>query len=448
VRIICVTKTSELRERLRRLFPTDASQVDYEPNLDRVLERFEETVYDILLISSVAVREGEIDGVEMLDVVSARSPGTQVLFLAEERDLKLAMSSLAAGAYQYATLPISDDELRLLVEAAIANRPPDATPLRVQKDKTRARMEDLVGRSSPMQQVYRQIRQAAATDVAVLLVGETGTGKDLAADAIHRQSAVSNGPFVPVHLGALPAELVASELFGHEKGAFTGALERYQGKFEQSKGGTIFLDEIGTLEERVQISLLRVLERKEFQRLGGKRAVKADVRILAATNEELSEAVANGSFREDLYYRLDVFRIALPPLRERQGDIPLLIDHFLKRYNRYFQKNVSGISPECIAALEGSDWPGNVRELKNVIQRAVLVCQGEVILPEHLPPRFRPGFESRPTVTFEIGTPLHEVERELIVRSLASVNNNRTAAAKLLGISRRALYNKIDKYGV
>ena len=448
MRIICVTKTPELRERLRRLFPTEASQVDHEPSLDRTLERFEDTAYDILLISSVAIRAGEVDGVEMLDVVSARSPGTQVLFLAKERDLKLAMSSLAAGAYQYATLPIGDNELKLLVEAAMANRPPDVAPLPAQRGRPRARMQDLVGRSRPMQQVYRQIRQAAATDVAVLLVGETGTGKDLAAEAIHRQSAFSGAPFVPVHLGALPAELVASELFGHEKGAFTGALERYHGRFEQSKGGTIFLDEIGTLDERVQVSLLRVLERKEFRRLGGKRSLHADVRVVAATNEELSEAVAHGSFREDLYYRLDVFRITLPPLRERHGDIPLLIDHFLKRYNRSFQKNVSGISPECIAALEAYAWPGNVRELKNIIQRGLLVCQGEVILPDHLPPRFRPGFKNRPSVTFEIGTPLHEVERELIVRSLAAAKNNRSATAKLLGISRRALYNKLRKYGM
>ena len=448
MKIICVAKTTELRDRIRKLLSEQTSQADFEPNLDRVLERFETTSYDVLLITSVAIREGEVDGLELLDVVKARSPGTQILFLAEARDLKLAMSSLKAGAYQYATLPISDHELRLLVSAALKNRPPDLVRSSSGPGRPRAKLEDLIGRSQPMQTVYRQIRQAAATDVPVLLFGETGTGKDLAAEAMHLQSPRSDGPFVPVHLGALPTDLVAGELFGYERGAFTGATERHVGQFEQGEEGTVFLDEVGTLDEKVQVALLRVLERKEFRRLGGRRAFKTKARIIAATNERLLDRVHEGTFREDLFYRLDVFSIQLPALRERPGDIPLLIDHFLKLFNRTFEKRTEGISPECVASLEAYDWPGNVRELKNVIQRAVLVCRGEVLLQEHLPPRFRPGRAPRGKVTFELGTPLHEVEREMVVRALAVTNNNRTKAAKLLGISRRALYNKLEKYAL
>ena len=448
MRIICAAKTADLRERIRVLFPAEDVHVDFEPNLDRVLERFENASYDVLLITSVAVRAGEVDGIELLDVVAARSPSTQVLFLAEELDLKLAMSSLTAGAYQYAKLPIADAELKLLIEAAFENLPAGIPSLLSQQGKGRAKLEDLVGQSQPMQQVYRQIRQAAATDIPVLLVGETGTGKDLAAEAIHRQSDRTDGPFSPIHLGALPPELVASELFGHEKGAYTGATEQSLGIFEQTRNGTIFLDEISTLGEQVQIALLRVIERKRFRRLGGRRTLKTNARIIAATNEDLTEAVEKGAFREDLFYRLDVFNIKLPPLCERYGDILLLVDHFLKRYNKIFNKDISGISPECIASLGAYQWPGNVRELKNVVQRAVLVCTGNVIHSEHLPPRFRPGKMARDEVTFEVGASLDEVERQMIVQTLASVKNNRTHAARLLGISRRALYNKLKKHNL
>ncbi len=448
MQIICATKTADLKGRISRLFPDKNTRVDFEPNLDRVLERFEEASYDVLLITSVAVRAGEVDGIELLDIVTARSPSTQILFLAEERDLRLAMSSLTAGAYQYATLPIMDAELKLLIEAALENIPCGLPSLPNPKGKDRAKLEDLVGQSAPMQQVYRQVRQAAATDIPVLLLGETGTGKDLAAAAIHRQGDRSDERFSPIHLGALPAELVASELFGHEKGAFTGATERSAGVFEQTRNGTIFLDEISTLDERVQIALLRVIEHKRFQRLGSRRTVKANTRIIAATNEDLARAVRKGTFREDLFYRLDVFAITMPPLRERHGDIPLLVDHFMRQYNRVFGRSVSGVSPECIALLGAYEWPGNVRELKNVVQRAVLICPGEVITSEHLPPRFRPGKKLRNQVTFDVGTPLREVEREMVAQALASTGNNRTETAQLLGISRRALYNKLQKYAL
>ena len=418
--------------------------MDWVSNIDLVADRFEEDSYDVLLITSSAFKAGSTDGIELLEVINTRSPTTEVIFLAASDDIRTAMTALRAVSCQYVKQPASDEELRSVIQLAVESRPsrPETKLLKP------PRFEKMVGQSRSMQVAYRQIRQAAATDIPVLLLGETGTGKDLAAQAVHNQSERSTGPFVVVNLGALPVELVASELFGHEKGAFTGAREMRQGKFEQGRGGTILLDEIGTLDEKGQVALLRLIETKKFHRLGARRERKADVRIVAASNEDLQDAVRRGRFREDLFYRLDVFRIDLPPLRERQGDIPLLVDEFLRRYNNQFDKHVAGIAPDCLALIENYDWPGNVRELKNVVQRAVLVCEGEVLHTRYLPPRFRPERPVRGKVTFEVGTPLDEVEREMIVRALDETGNNRKRAAQLLGISRRALYNKLHKHDI
>ncbi len=447
-RIIAVDTTAALAGRLRVLFADKKVDVHRESSIDRVLERFESEQYDVLVVTSAAFREGEMDGMQLLEIITANSPMTQIVFLVEPSDIGTAMSALKAGTYQYAKLPIDDEELKLLITTAIEKRPVYGTNLFLESKKRRVRFEKLVGRSEAMQAVYRQIRQAAATEIPILLMGETGTGKDLAAQAIHEQSTRSNGPYVAVNLGALPSELVGSELFGHEKGAFTGAIGRREGKFEEAQDGTIFLDEISTVDEKVQVSLLRLIEQRRFHRLGGKRTISANARLIAASNQNMPDLAEQGVFRKDLYYRLDVFRIEMPPLRERGGDTVLLIDEFLKRFNESFQKSILGIAPECISLLESYDWPGNVRELKNVVQRAVLVCEGEVLLPSHLPPRFRPGNRVPTKVSFDLGTPLDEVEREMVIRALAATENNRKRTADLLGISRRALYNKLRKHGI
>lgn len=446
--VIAVSRSVSIARRIERLFPKGRVYVTWEPNLDRVLGRFEKETFDVVVITSVAIKQEAIGGIELLEVITVKSPVTQILFLVESDDIDIAMSALRAGTYQYAKLPVEDEELKLLIETALEQRPHYGANLLLKPENGTEAYEKIVGRSSAMRDIYRQIRQAAATDIPVLLQGETGTGKDLVAQAIHGGSARRGGPFIPVNLGALPPELVSSELFGHEKGAYTGAVERREGKFEQGNCGTVFLDEIGTIDEKVQVSLLRLLEQKKFHRLGGRRLIAADVRLIAASNDNLSDLVKHGVFREDLFYRLDVFCILLPPLRQRQSDIPLLVEEFLRRYNRAFQKNILGIAPECISLLEDYAWPGNVRELKNVIQRGVLVCDGQVLLPDHLPPRFTRERQVRPTVTFEVGTPLHEVEREMVVRALAATRNNRKRAAELLGISRRSLYNKLSKYHI
>ncbi len=447
-RIACVDRTPQICTRIRNIFADLTIKLVFEKNLDRILERFEQQPFDVLILSSDAVKGAEVEGMEGLEIISANSPGTQILFLVRPKHISLARFALTAGSHQYSKLPIGDEELRLLIETALAQQPTHAPNLLLKPRHHKATLERMIGGSPLMLEIYRQIRQAASTDIPVLLTGETGTGKDLAAEAIHNLSPRREASYLPVHLGALPQDLVSSELFGHEKGAFTNALSRQKGAFEQASKGTVFLDEVSTMNDKVQVSLLRLLENMEFYRIGGWDPIQADVRVIAATNEDLFELVERGMFREDLFYRLEVFHITLPPLRQRNGDIALLIDHFLAQYNDAFDKNIRGISPDCVARLESYDWPGNVRELKNVIQRAVVMCSGEVLLPEHLPPRITKGGPGRPKISFPLGTPLSEVERELLSRTLSFTGNNRSKAAAMLGISRRSIYNKIEKYGL
>jgi len=446
IRIICVSKGGELPRRIRSVLGSDELTVISEPNMDRVLERFEEDLFDMLVITSAAFKGGRMDGEELIEVVTAKSSQTQILFIADDREIRRAMTALKAGSYQYAKAPVSDEELRLLIETALAQRPNYGPNLILKKELRRTAFEELIGRSAAMQTMYRQIRQAAATDVPVLITGETGTGKDLAAHAIFRTGSRAAAPYLPINLAALPPELVASELFGHEKGSFTGAAMKREGIFERGNTGTVFLDEIGSIDEKLQVSLLRLIEQKRFHRLGGQRSISTDVRIIAASNEDLEEAVSTGAFREDLFYRLDVFHLVMPPLRDRQGDIPLLIDAFLRRYNDAFQKDIRGIEPECIGVLETYSWPGNVRELKNVIQRAVLVCPDTVLSLDNLPPRLLPQSRQAPSIKINVGSTLHEIEREAIVRTLQMTGGNKSRAAEILDISRRALYNRLKRH--
>lgn len=447
IRVLCVSRNKQLANRIKRLFGDKRIRVSQETDLSKLLGHFGSRVYHIVLLSSAICKDRD-EVLATLSQLTTKSPTTQILFLAEPADIGLAMSALKRGTYQYAKMPVSDSELRLLIETALEMRPRLSGAAAEEGQPLEERFEELIGRSQPMQQVYGQIRQAAATEIPVLILGETGTGKDLAAQAIHQCSARRKGHYIPVNLGALPSELVASELFGHEKGSFTSAMKQHQGKFEQADDGTVFLDEIDAIDEKVQISLLRLIEQKKFHRLGGRRAIKSNARLIAASNENLEEQVRLGSFREDLFYRLDVFRIVMPSLKERKGDIPLLITEFLARYNLSFNKNILRIAPSAMQLLESYDWPGNVRELKNLIQRAVLVCDSDTIQPRDLTARFQSKKPEQPRVEFEVGTPLVEVEREMIVRALSVAGNNRKRAAELLGISRRAIYNKLRKHNI
>ncbi|HKY08035.1 MAG TPA: sigma-54 dependent transcriptional regulator [Candidatus Binatia bacterium] len=310
--------------------------------------------------------------------------------------------------------------------------------------------EGIIAVSLPMQAVIRRALDAASTDIPVLITGETGTGKDLLAAAIHRRSSRMRKPYIAVNVGAMARELIASEIFGHERGAYTGAQDTRPGIFEQADGGTVFLDEVATMDERTQITLLRVLEEKAFRRVGGSKNIGADVRVIAATNEDLEKSVTEKRFREDLFYRLNVFPIRIPPLRERVSAITALTNHFVSRFGAVYGKAVERIAPETYRLLRRYPWPGNVRELKNVVQTAILMTEGSELTPELLPQRIKGSaaadeMNGSTTCSFQIGATLDSVQKELIRLTLARVGGNKKLAASVLGISRRALYNKIRK---
>ncbi|MBN1861237.1 MAG: sigma-54-dependent Fis family transcriptional regulator [Candidatus Thermoplasmatota archaeon] len=308
--------------------------------------------------------------------------------------------------------------------------------------------DGLVAQSKLMQDIFWKINLAAENDITVLISGESGTGKELVAKSIHHRSQRSGGPFIPINMGAVTRDLAPSELFGHVKGAFTGATELRDGLFENASGGTLFLDEVSTLDNKTQTSLLRILENREFRRVGGKKTIYTDARIIAATNKDLRKAVEEGTFRKDLYFRLEVFTITLPPLRERWIDIPLLIKEFIKRFNKDMGKHVKKVSKDAIDYLIKYEWPGNVRELKNVIQRAMLLSKKNIITAEFLPDRMITDHSQNKNLEIEIGLPLREVEKRYIERTLWWSRGNRVKAASMLGITRRTLYNKIDEYNL
>jgi transcriptional regulator with PAS, ATPase and Fis domain len=314
--------------------------------------------------------------------------------------------------------------------------------------ETRTQFAQMIRESEPMQRIYNMVEMVADSDVTVLLTGESGTGKELVARAIHHKSVRGAGPFVTVNCGALPENLLESELFGYEKGAFTGAMGTKAGRFELAQGGTLLLDEVGELSLKSQVDFLRVLETKEFRRLGGTKVIRVDTRIIAATNRNLEEAVKQGDFREDLYYRLNVVPIRLPPLRDRADDIPLLIESFLRGFALQHQREAKELSREAMRRLRLYTWPGNIRQLRNLIERLVVMVAERTIEPEHLPPEIQASKEERPTMLVTLGTSLDEIEREVIRRTLAEVTNHRERAARLLGISLRALQYKIKEYGI
>jgi DNA-binding NtrC family response regulator len=384
--------------------------------------------------------------------LAKKSPQSFIVVVSDAEEPYLPPESRLA--YSWMQRPFDAEELTGLVEAALErNTGPDqkkadgfGTPLPVE-------FEGILAVSLPMRFVIQQILDAAAEDIPVLISGETGTGKDLVAAAIHKRSKRKDEPYLAVNMGAIAPELVASELFGHERGAYTGASEARAGFFEQAQGGTLFLDEITTMDEKTQVSLLRVLETKSVRRVRGERDIKVNVRVIAATNENIEEAVKSRRFREDLFYRLDVFRIDLPPLRERPRAATLLADHFVSIYDAMYKKNVRVISDATYRLLRNYKWPGNVRELKNVIQRAVLMAKAAELTPDLLPARIRDAAESGAarrveTWPIQIGMTLADVEKEFISMTIASVGGNKKKAAAVLGVSRRALYNKLKRFGL
>jgi two-component system response regulator AtoC len=396
------------------------------------------------------------DGLEVLAELGPALADLPVIVVTAFGGSAPAIEAMRRGAYDYLTKPFDLDEVLLTLKRALRQRalafevralrarsdpepdgPPDAEP-------------ELIGRGAAMREVFKTIGLASATDAAVLIVGESGTGKELVASALHRHSDRSAGPFIRVNCGALPENLIESELFGHERGAFTGADRQRPGRFERASGGTIFLDEVGELPLSAQAKILRVLQEREFERVGGTETLRSDARVIAATHRDLPKEATAGRFREDLFYRLNVARIVLPPLRDRPEDIPPLAEHILRRVERRHGWGELSISPEALAAIRERPWPGNVRQLENALARAAIAARGRPILPEHLDadeeadPSIPPAGD--PSATLPLRALLAEVERRAIRRALLASGGNRTQTAERLGISRRQLFDKIREY--
>ncbi len=390
-----------------------------------------------------------IGGMEFLCRLKDTWPDTEVVVMTAYGSIDTAVEAMRCGAYDYLTKPIDRERFPIVVDKAL-ERHALTTENKQLRDRleTRTRFDQMVGESEPMQRVYSLVEMVADSDVTVLLTGESGTGKELISRAIHHKSPRADGPFITMNCGALPDNLFESELFGYEKGAFTGAMATKMGRFELADGGTLLLDEVGELSLKSQVDFLRVLETKEFRRLGGTKLLKVDTRIIAATNRNLEEAVKQGDFREDLYYRLNVVPIRLPPLRDRADDIPLLVDRFLAECSAQHHREPKDVSREAMRLLRLYGWPGNIRQLRNLMERLVVTVKDSMIQPEHLPEEIQAGKEDARTMVVTLGTSLDQLEREVIQRTLTEITNHREKAAKLLGISLRALQYKIKEYGI
>jgi DNA-binding NtrC family response regulator len=383
-------------------------------------------------------------GPELLDVPAVIITGKG----SEER----AVAAIESGAFWYIEKPLKGPVLRALLDRALS-KARDARQLVVLQRQLReaGRLGELVGASKPMQEVMRIVEMAAPSSASVLITGETGSGKEIVARTIHKLSPRANGPFVPINCSAIPESLMESEIFGHERGAFTGAAERRIGCFELADAGTLLLDEIGEMPAPTQAKLLRVLEDRKVRRLGSKSETPVDVRVLAATNKDPEKAVSAGELRQDLYFRLNVFHINLPPLRDHKDDIPLLVEHILRDVNAKHGKHVRGIGAEVMDIFMSHTWPGNIRELRNIIERASIMCEKELITRACLPGEFGKTAPKSPgdlsSIKFPIGTTVDAMERELILQTLNATGNNKTRAAELLAISLKTLHNKLKEYG-
>jgi DNA-binding NtrC family response regulator len=449
-RVLVVEKTGHIQALLSERFSAHYISVDAVPFVAGALEKIKTQGYDVLIWDAVASKTEQSKGLELLDLLTKDSNKTYIIVVADQEGGPFPLDRLKAYAHRTLTRPVNEAEVCALVTQAVhqqalrngAIHPEMPVPLE---------FEGMLGVSLPMQEVFQRILEAASEDISVLITGETGTGKDMVASAIHKKSRRRNGPYIVVNTGAIYSELIATELFGHEKGAYTGAVESTKGRFEEAHGGTIFLDEISTINEKAQVSLLRVLETKTFRRVGGERDLCANVRVIAATNENLEEAVRQKKFREDLFYRIDVFHIHVPALRERPGGVSLLTNHFVPHFNAVYKKQVRAVAPEAWRCLRSYSWPGNVRELKNVIQRAVLMAKREELTADLLPLRIRTAAEANAAVQhfpIHAGMTLDAVEKEFMLMTLAATQGNKKETAQRLGISRRALYDKLKKHGL
>jgi DNA-binding NtrC family response regulator len=449
-RILIAEDEKTQRDLLEGFLKKEGFSVEAVANGREALERLGVHFFDLALID---YKMPELDGLQTLREVRKLYPDFPVIMMTAYGTVETAVASMKEGALDYLTKPIDLDELLLTLQKVIER----STLLRENKElraqlQSRYQFAQIVYASPKMEEVMGLVARVAPSQATILIRGESGTGKELIANAIHYASPRSQQPWIKVSCAAIPETLLESELFGHEKGAFTGATQRRIGRFEEADGGSIFLDEIGDLSPNTQVKLLRILQDKEFQRLGSNMTLKTDVRVIAATHRNLEEAIQKGLFREDLYYRLNVISIALPSLRERREDISLLIDHFLKKYSEENQKSISDISKEARDLLLRYPYPGNIRELENLIERAVILCRGEMITTQDLPFHLK---EEKPETLWtstkkgkSLPESLEEIEKDSILRALHQHEGVQTKAAESLGISERVLRYKMKKYGI
>ncbi len=441
IKVLVVDDETIVRESLRDWLTDVGHQVLTAENGYQALEIIEKEKPAIAIVDLVMPG---MDGIELLKRAKQISPNIEVIIITAYGSIPTAITAMRGGAYDYIEKPFCPEKAELLVEKlAEHHRLIEENIALRRKLEERYQFENIIAKSPKMQQIVEVIKVVAKSNATVLITGDSGTGKELVARAIHSQSYRKDKPFVAVSCAALPESLLESELFGHERGSFTGAHAQRKGKFEVAHRGTLFLDEIGEMSANIQVHLLRVLEEKEFTRVGGNELIKVDVRVISATNKDMKNAIAKGQFREDLYYRLNVVTIDLPPLRERKEDILLLAQHFLEKFAVENQKQIAGFSPEATDFLLKYQWPGNVRELENAIERAVILANNSYIEVADLPQENL--LLAKPALS--TGS-LREVEKQRILNTLSETSGNYSKAAKILGISRATLYNKIKSYGL
>jgi len=439
-KILIVDDELIMRESLAGWLVRDGHHVETVASGEKALAAIGATRFDILLVD---IKMEGMNGLEVLRRIKETDPDTAVVMITAYGSIPSAIEAMKNGAYDYLLKPFDPNELGVIIEKIIEHQAQARENLFLREEvKDRSRFESMIGQSKPMQEIFDLIQDVAPMDSTVLITGETGTGKGLAAKAIHSNSPRSGGPFVAVNCGAVPEHLMESELFGHQKGAFTDAKETKKGRLELAHGGTLFLDEIGEISMRMQIDLLRILEDGVFYRVGGTQPMEADFRVLAATNLNPQEEIKKGKFREDLYYRINVISFKMPALRERKEDIPLLAEHFLYRFSQETNRAIDKISRGAMDEMMLYEWPGNVRELENALERAVVVGKTREIVPRDLP-IFRPH-DLQP----DIGDSLREIEKEHITKVLDNNGWNITRSSRLLGIDRSTLYNKIRRYHI
>lgn len=461
--ILVVDDEEKIREGLKTIFELEGYSVITSGNGEDAIRKINTEKVDLVILD---LKMPNMSGYEFLKIVSKTDPFLPVIILTAYGSVEEAVELTKQGAFDYFVKPPDIDKLIVSVGKAL-----DIRKSLIEKSKEKSilpkdALDAIIGESEEMKQIKDLIRRVAGTDATVLITGESGTGKELIANAIHALSPRRDGPFVKVNCGSIPETLLEAELFGHEKGAFTGAITRRKGRFELANGGTIFLDEIGEISPKLQVALLRVLQEKEFQRVGGEEDIKVDVRIIAATNKNLEEEVKKGNFREDLYYRINIITIHIPPLRQRKVDIPILATHFLNLYSNTYKKTVKVLSKDLLDILIEYPWPGNVRELQNFIESAVIMCNKDELTVECIPPHYRTKILSpkldlhtlpqrqatlspqKPILVIEVGKTLEEIEKSAIEETLKLTNYNKSKTARILGITRKTLIMKMEKYNL